>query len=181
MVTNTGRQISFPFGGKKRGRDRVCDEGGGKDARRKEEDTRNFSIGSETFGPRMASLYDTRLHLLRFSVLPSKEKAPILRILYERRGAIRLFSFLSLSLSLLARRASPVITKLAFNGRATVVVVRRPHLYFGTPEKNVGCMPVGLCHFRRGLSLSFSALFYSALAPPSARTLFFSAVARHRQ
>lgn len=87
----------------------------------------------------------------------------------------------SLSLSLLARRASPVITKLAFNGRATVVVVRRPHLYLGTPEKNVGCMPVGLCHFRRGLSLSFSALFYSALAPPSARTLFFSAVARHRQ
>ena len=100
---------------------------------------------------------------------------------YCTNGAIRLFSFLSLSLSLLARRASPVITKLAFNGRATVVVVRRPHLYLGTPEKNVGCMPVGLCHFRRGLSLSFSALFYSALAPPSARTLFFSAVARHRQ
>lgn len=62
----------------------------------------------------MAPLYDTRLHLLRFTVLPSKEETPILRILYERRGAIRLFSFLSLSLSL-PRRASPVITKLAFN------------------------------------------------------------------
>lgn len=110
---------------------------------------------------------------------PGKQ-TPIFRILYEPRHPI-IFSFVPPSPPSISS-FSPLAPRCSSGYYETRFQRRLRHYLYAPPEKNVGCMPVGLCHFRCGRSsLSapglFRAFLRSALprflAPPTAKALVF--------
>lgn len=93
------------------------------------------------------------------SALYPRKETPIFRILYEHH-ATRLFSssffFFLYSAVLVRLLRNSLSTKAGGAAAAEALAIR------GRAEKNVGCMPVGLCHFRRGLSQLFRAFLLGA-------------------
>ena len=102
----------------------------------------------------VSTYYDSALY-------PWKE-TPIFRILYEHHATrlflLLLFFFYSAVLVRLLRNS--LSTKVG--GAAAAAAAAKALAIRGRAEKNVGCMPVGLCHFRRGLSQLFRAFLLGA-------------------
>ena len=106
-----------------------------------------------TSGPHLFSpYYYARLYLLRFSVVPSKGDSNIPDIVRTLHHPIIfffffLFFFFFYSVALVRLLQNSLSTEVGGVAAAAEILPIRDGV-----EKNVGCMPVGLCHFRRGLS-----------------------------
>ena len=111
-----------------------------------------------TFGPHPFSLVriTTLVSTYYDSASYLRKETPIFRILYEHR-ITRLFSFsFFLLFFFLFFFYSVALVRLLQNSLSTevggVAAAAEALPIRDEAEKNVGCMPVGLCHFRRGLS-----------------------------
>lgn len=94
------------------------------------------------------------IHLLRFTVAPSKRDSNIPDIVRTTAPDYFLLPFSPFPPSFFfsVPRCSSGYYETRFQRRLR-------HYLYVPPEKNVGCMPVGLCHFRRGRSISLTAAF----------------------